>query len=293
MKQVAIFLLCFFCIFQYTIAQTGIRYEFAGTLQLKTLELITYKISFDLKEKNQIEGTSVTDIYGDERTITSISGTFDTIKGLLSFYESENISSKAKTDQFCFVHCKQLKLRNTLGKTIISGRFIGIQSNGKPCGNGDIYLIETRYLNQLANKVIQETAKKDSTKGNQLKSQVTTLKNELNNYKLTSNVSVQVNWRSEELIMEIWDGENVDQDEIAIYVNDRKLLDRIVIKRERKKLVVPLQPGENTIKVVALREGSIAPCTANLLLSDSETQTYLSAFLKVNESSTITLVRQP
>lgn len=292
MKQVVLFLLCVSGTY-FLIAQTPTQYEFAGTLQLKTLELISYKIAFQMKDKNHIEGTSVTDIYGDERTITGISGTFDTIQGLLSFYESENISTKAKTDQFCFVRCKQLRLKKMGSKTIISGRFNGVQSNGKPCGNGDIYLIETQYLNQLANKVIVETDKKDSIKGSQLKSQITTLRNGLNHYKLTSNATVQVNWKSDAMIMEIWDGENVDQDEIEIYVNERKLLDRIVIKKERKKLVVPLQPGENTIKVVAIREGSIAPCTANLVISDAESQTYLSAFLKAQESSTIKLYRQP
>ena len=71
MKQNVLFLFSFL-LFNTSIAQVVKDYEFIGTLQLSNKTLITYKLSFKELSDGIIEGSSLTDIYGEDRTKSNI-----------------------------------------------------------------------------------------------------------------------------------------------------------------------------------------------------------------------------
>jgi hypothetical protein len=104
-----------------------------------------------------------------------------------------------------------------------------------------------------------------------------------------SKSNLNLTWKGTELIIEIWDGQKEDQDEIEVYVNDKRVLDRFTIKHEKKTIVIPLTQPENTIKIIGVSEGQSAPCTANILLRDGAKIFPLIAELKKGESTQIIL----
>lgn len=269
-------------------AQLIKKFEFIGTLQLDNQELITYQINFTTDSASNLKGVSCSDIYGNDRTSTNINGIFDLKKKLLSFSELSNVSTKSKADiqSFCFITVTNAKIKRIQGKTIIQGRFIGKFKDGKSCANGNIYLMSRTDLDDLTEQVIKKQHK-DSIEA--LRTRANTLKIKTDKNILKSNEQLQLAWSSKDIIIEIWDGEQEDADEIELTVNDKKVLDKLVIRKEKKILIIPCSKGTNTIIVKGVSEGINAPCTANILLRDQLHVTNVVAVLKKGEQTIITI----
>lgn len=293
MKQVCFtFFISLF--FQHVFAQSDKTLEFVGTLQLSNKQFITYKISFKPQNTEEFTGTSLSDIYGQDRTKSTINGTFNVKQKRISFKETGNISTKSKAEEstFCYIAVTNARIKTVAGKTIIEGKFTGKFKNGQVCTNGSIFLIGTEYLEELSNKLLQKNNALHPDTLKQLKQKVSTLKERAEKNTLKANEVLQVSWSSKEIIIEIWDGEMEDQDEIALYINNKRILDRLVIKKEKKVLVIPFEETIGTIRIVGIHEGESAPCTANILLRDNYTETPIVAVLKKGETTQISIKKQ-
>ncbi len=293
MKQL-FFTTILFTLFYTSYSQNNKSHEFIGTLELADKNIITFKISFNVDlTGNIIDGVSVTDIYGDDRTATTIKGTYDTLAKKISFYEVKNISTKSKSEpgDFCYVQVNNARIKKEKGRVNIAGTFKGKLGNGKACAEGKIYLMDKNFLTNLGEKIMKSErfSKMDST--GELRKQVLDLKEKNELFKLTANEELLFDWEGEELSIELWDGGNEDNDEIELYVNNKKVLDKLIINRNKKVLVVPLQKGVNVVKVVATSEGNEVPCTANIaMVNKSGTEpTLLRTKLKVGEQAFIKL----
>lgn len=78
-------------------------------------------------------------------------------------------------------------------------------------------------------------------------------------------------WHSEQIVIEIWDGNNVDNDRITVWLNGNEILKNYVLAKEKKKLVLPVGGNElNIITIIADNEGADPPNTANIMLWDNE-----------------------
>lgn len=293
MKQL-FFNIIFLFIFYPSYSQKAKSHEFIGTLQLEGENMITFKVSFNVDLTGKIiDGVSVSDIYGNDRTSTVIKGTYDTIAGKISFYEVKNISTRAKSEpgDFCYIQVNNARIKREKGKVMIIGSFKGKLPNGKSCGSGKIYLMNKDFLFKVGEKFMQSERfkKMDSTNAQREKINDYKEKNEV--FKLTVGEELLLDWEGQELTIELWDGGNEDNDEIELYVNNKKVLDRLIINRNKKTLVVQLQPGVNVIKVLAMNEGTEKPCTANIAIINGEgvEPTYLRTKLKVGEQAFIKL----
>lgn len=287
MKQ--IFLLLFFTQFiPQLYAQANKHYEFVGTLQLENNELLTYKINFTTQPNNEFTGTSLTDIYGKDRTQSTINGYYNAKTKRLSFTESSNLSTKstAKDDEFCYITVKDAKFRNIGNKTILQGQFIGKFKSGKTCATGNVYLISSEYIEQFTESYL---AKQNPDSAQAIRKKISTLKEIAEKNTLSANDVFSLNWKSKDIIIEIWDGEQEDSDEIGLIVNNKKILDKLIIKKEKKVIVVPFDEELNTIKIIGISEGQSGKCTANILLRDGLSLTPIITSLKKGESTTITL----
>jgi hypothetical protein len=260
--------------------------EYIGTLQLSTKQLITYKLNINEKEDGKFEGTSVTDIYGKNRTQSSIKGTLNTKTKKISFYEIQNISTKSTSgkDEFCYVNVLDARIKSIGGKTIIEGTFTGKYPDGKTCGKGNIYLISTMALKELNNELALHN--EDSLK--LVKDKINNLLSKSEENYLRRNEVLSVGSASNAVTLDIWDGGGEeDNDEVYVLVNNKKMGETIDIKRERKTITIELDSIFNEIKIVAVNEGKWKPCTANILLKDGTKHTPIVTVLKKGEAAMI------
>jgi hypothetical protein len=288
MKKISVFILLILH-YNLCISQIKKEQEFVGTIQLENKEIISFKLNYKEFSDGKITGTSLTDIYGNDRTSSNIIGTIDTKKNKISFQETRNIStkSKSKVEDFCFIQVKDASFKSNNGKSIIYGSFIAKFSNGKNCAKGNIYLVNTNYLEKLESDYLNKNYIKNSDTLSAIKVKVNNLKLNAESTTIKKNEVLQLNWSTNDLVLEIWDGEQEDQDEIEVYINDIKIVDKILLKRQKKVIVVLLKEELNTITIVGVNEGLSAPCTANIILKDGEIQTKVTSVLKKQEKTTI------
>lgn len=100
-------------------------------------------------------------------------------------------------------------------------------------------------------------------------------------------------WNSATIVLEIWDGNNEDNDRVTILVNGVETLKDYVLTKQKKKLVIPVGGNElNIITIVANNEGGDPPNTANILLTDNETQYEIVAHNTVGKKALIKILKK-
>ncbi len=101
-------------------------------------------------------------------------------------------------------------------------------------------------------------------------------------------------WTSDQIVLEIWDGTQVDNDRISILYNGDEILSNYSLTKERKRLSLPLGGNElNMISIIALNEGGDPPNTANVLLIDGSKEYEIIAHNKIGKQALIKIRKQP
>lgn len=282
--------LLFFCC--SLVAQVGDTYEFIGTIQLSDKTLLTYKIEFTEQVNGKITGKSITDFSGNHRTESAIKGVLDKSKKKISFEEINNISTKSdfSSDDFCYVHLYNAKIKLGRKKSIIQGHFFSRYPDGKICVEGDIYLLgEEYYFNKMdgiANKRIIPKDKREVVK------QVT--KNSKRNVKeviLKDDEQLKITTNENVVSLKIFDNEYIDGDQISVYVNDDLIIDNYAVEKAINTLEVPLISESTQIKILAINEGKYPPNSASVLLSGTSLDNPLKIKLNKGKSATIIVKR--
>ena len=274
--------------------QTDNMTEFIGTLQLTDNKLITYKIAFSEEHDGIINGVSTTDFYGENSTQAKISGFYNHKEHLISFKELVNINTKstAADSEFCFIQIDNARLKSIKGKTIIQGVFNGFYHSKTICATGNIYLISQNFVEELSNKFEKKALRsKDSTLLNaqiKLKDLMASAKQVV----LKSNNTFNIKWKSNEIILAVWDAEKLDQDKINIFADGKLILENFIIKKDKKIIVIPFDSKSCKIKILALNEGEIPPNTVNAELLDGTEVTPFISSLNKGESTTIRIEKE-
>jgi hypothetical protein len=100
-------------------------------------------------------------------------------------------------------------------------------------------------------------------------------------------------WQSDNITLEIWDGNNEDNDRVTILVNGTELLKNYVLTKQKKKLTIPVGGNElNIITIIADNEGGDPPNTANILLSDNDVQYDVVAHNTVGKRALIKIIKK-
>lgn len=290
MKQYLIFIFSFF-IQNNLISQEVKKHEYIGTLQLSDKTLITFKLSFKELSGGAIQGTSLSDIYGADRTLSKIEGSISPDKKIISFREVGNVSTKSQADlnTFCFIEVKNAKIKTSRDKNIIQGSFVGKFNSGKKCAEGYVYLISADYVNKLADDLLTSKTIKNPDSLAMIKRKVDELKNRTNNHILKGNESLNLTWSSSDIIIDVWDGQKEDADEISIHINGEQVLDKFIITNQKKTIIVPIKNKMSTVTITAISEGNSAPCTANIILRDGKQEIPITAVLKKGESTKVNI----
>jgi hypothetical protein len=293
MKQIIFFVL-YSSFVNLVVGQDVNKHEYIGTIQLSNNTIITYKINFVLKPDNTFEGISETDFYGVDYTRAKIKGKINPLENTITFKETENISTKSSSseEEFCFVDVTNAKYKTASNKSVIQGSFNGKYSNRKNCVDGYIYLLGSKFIDALTNKMLHSPhfTNKDSVK--LTRQTIDKLREQSQYYILKKDNTLNLNWHAPEIIIEVSDGKIEDMDEITISINEKKILEKFVINKQKKIIVFPITEKINTIRIFALNEGKAPPNTAYVVLRDAKDSTAIVATLRKGESTLIRLTQK-
>lgn len=252
-----IFLFIFYPFINF--AQQENKNSYVGYITTENKQTITYQIVFEIQIDNSINGESITDIYGKDKTKSIITGNYNAQKNTLSFKEIQNSTTKSKAlkEEFCFIESQDLQLKKIGDKEILTGKFNGRLPNGRLCAKGKI------FLTSKENSIIEPINK----------SSLDSILNAKLTFKtLVANNSISITWKSKTLNFYVWDGSNEDNDVISIYYNNTLIRENIILKNKKERITIPITSNsESKLKIQAVSLGKEGKNTVNLLFVDNET----------------------
>lgn len=276
-----------------TFSQSLKNYDFIGTLVLENNALITYRIQFDINNSN-ISGFSYTDLNGNDETKSKLIGTYNEKENKIFIEETDIIYTKSKElkDIFCFLKI-DANIKLSENKNEIKGNFIGVYNSEQKdtCATGKILLVSLkdafRKIDKVAKK-ISKIKKIDSITKNKFTKQ--NLINQIGTNTLKSEEILNVFWKSNKLIIEIWDNGKEDGDLISLTFNKKTIFRKHEVKKDKIIIELDLVEGINLIEILANNNGTIFPNTAKVILIDGDVQHTISSSLEAGKSSTIKII---
>ncbi len=262
------------------------QYQLKGFMGVQGGESFTYKLELHdstdqilsgyaytyLQEKNDVKAAVIVYIDRDQKRL-SLKET--------QILHNNHFSSKAL---ICLVEAELLykateKVLNGALKTHTSG-------NDATCSPGSISFLNAAEIGSLFNPVVaadepQETQQVSSRPNRRIVVDSTLpvpatpepARAAASTPRITEGKDHTYTWHAQEVILEIWDENTVDNDRISILYNGETVLDNYSLVKDKKKLVLAL--GGNDLNIIAIKannEGYDPPNTATLLLTDGITQ---------------------
>jgi hypothetical protein len=270
------------------------KYEYFGILKLNgnSKTIISYRLFFELKA-GLINGYSVTDLGGDNETKNSISGVYNLKSKILKFKEENILYTKSNFSEksFCFINYEG-KIKLTDNSTKIDGIFKGLYNNKNSCIDGTISLNGSDKIYKVLNK-IEKKIKNSKLIDEQKKKEVNpiTLIDNLKVNNLVKNQNLNVFVKSAEVFLEIYDAESEDGDVINLYQNGKLVLSNYSILKKIKRFAVSLENKQNVFKIEAVTEGKVGFNTASIKIIDDDRTFDLKTSLKIDESATISFIK--
>ncbi|QTD37550.1 hypothetical protein JL193_15975 [Polaribacter batillariae] len=297
MKKNILFLISFLFILISTAQEKkAFEYELVGALVLDSKQLFSYKIEFNARKNNFIEGYSYTDLGGENETKSYIRGYYDADSKKIQFKESDILYTKSKflPEEFCFIKFEGV-FKGKSKKKSLKGDFIGIYDDKDTCATGQVKLVSTKFLEKKVKKFYKKVKKVDK-----IKKIDSIVKEELKpeNYlkkfsetKIASGEKVSVFVYTSKMKMEIWDYGKEDGDKITILLNDVEVLKNFSVTKKKKSIILDLKEDKNLIKIITVDGGSIKTNTTKLKLYDFRRQYEVIADLEEGKSASINVVK--
>jgi len=285
----------FVFLFSISFAQ---KVELAGAVIIGNSEMVTYKIVFEINEKNLISGYSISDIGGALETKAKISGFYNPQKKSLKFDEISLISSKTNlsANEFCFL---KVKGRFSTKKNIyvFSGSFVSKGQDAKlVCDSGSIYLTTTEEIYRLEEKVQKIIAKSSlpDSVSNIISEKIKPLKAVEQVKTVKAGSVTEYILLADTIKLEIYDDQKQDGDKITILKNNIPVLTDFLTTNAVQKLSFDVAKSEKelVLTIISTDEGNTPPNTVKLLLVNGVQKVKIIAPLKKNQKISLKLVRR-
>jgi len=255
--------------------------DFIGFLRTSDGQVINFKLMIGEIKGRTFKGYSATNYNSSDYTKSIIEGEIDLKENKMSFKEISNTETKstAEDSTFCYITASNLTIQISDKKNILKGKFEGLFPSGKVCATGVLMLVNGDVLND---SIIENEPKLNQTACAKIEAKDSTIADSV----FTSNEVLLVNEWKTGLAIEVWDGDHQDNDEIAIYLNDK--LQRKVVLMHKKTVINLLAKGDKfRLKIVALNEGRSGKNTLNFRLKNASTNKDYASELKKGESFAI------
>ncbi len=270
------------------------QYHLKGFMGVQGGESFTYKLELRDSTQNLLTGYAYT--YLDEKhdVKADVVATVDRSQKTLLVRE-RNIVYNNYFKSNAIICLVEALLTYSNKERNLSGPLITMTAgNGASCSKGSITFANAEELDQVFNPVIaaapgvapatKPVVKPVITPGKQAKIIYDTLPKQQvaplpvaakTESKVPDNITEgkdkSYNWQSEQIVMEIWDGNEVDNDKITVLLNGNEVLKSYSLVKAKKKLILPVGGNElNIITIVADNEGGDPPNTANIRLWDND-----------------------
>ena len=176
----------------------------------------------------------------------------------------------------------------------MDGTFKSYYDDLTTCIDGELNLNAAKKIEKRTDKFERMVAKSkkiaDSTKQ---KVNMNKFMDRFQDNKLKSGERLNIIWKQDYLKLMIWDPGTVDGDEIKITLNGKDILSSYSTVKKQKEIVLNLTSEINTITITALNEGTEAPNTAKIKLSDGKGETIdLLSRLVVGEEVTLVFYKE-
>lgn len=265
-----------------------------GTLVMATGEEFPYRIEIT-ETNNVVTGYGYTYDEKDEAK-AMIKGKVDKPNRKLTFKETEIVSSHSVFTK-AFMCLLQASLDYRGNK--LTGPATNKQLDNTSCTEGKITFSNAAEIDQLFSshdpydvEIRMGEKKKDPETPAPAAAVAPKPEVPATADKITAGIEKSYEWKTDSIIVDIWDGSNYDGDVVSILFDGKPVLDKYVIQRQKKRISIPLPAtGLHTITIVADDEGTDPPNTATLRLYDGETRYNVVAYNKKNERSIIKVKR--
>ena len=255
-----------------------------GYIGVEGGELYSYKIVFT-DSAGGVNGASYTYLKEPDATKSLITGSIDRVNKTLTIKEVSIVYNHGfhSTVSMCLVNVILRYLPDNTGSGhILKGNYSSADAGAAYCGMGTITFTNDEELRLLfetvatplqaapAKLAIAIPAPRRPAPGRIITEIIDTHAQgqETAVTEITTGIEKLYEWHSDTVAAELWDGGNIDGDNVSVYFNDKKVLDNYTLTAAKKLLLLPLSAGINTIAITANNEGSEPPNTANILLTD-------------------------
>jgi len=264
---------------------------FAGNIIISKQVSYGYVLRFAVGAQGQLTGYSLTDAKGPNETKTRIIGTYDSAHRTIKYEETNVLRSKVDLNKndLNFVHATLAFKHSKLIETL-TGKFTAMQpGQTSPGVEGEIKLINTNKAKRILKKIednmppptdppVAATNPNPSPDGF---------------IKVFTAKPTELPFTGSNVKFIIWDNGKVDGDRISITLNGRYILENYTLDSVGRIIEMELPNTEaDTIKVIALNEGSLPPNTATVRIESKTEQYPIELQAKLNEVRTIYLHRR-
>lgn len=279
-----LFLMLFAC--GFLSAQESVVYEFYGNLTTNS----GYRMPFYLKvmnpQANKYSGYTITNYKKEDQTKSSVKGTINLDTKTLSFHETGNLDTKSSADPstFCYIHASNLKINVKEKSSTVTGTFVGKLPSGEQCAAGKVLLISTDNLKPKIQEVKQlklPEVKKDTAANSTPKS--ANIVTEKDDSIFTANEVLELKNNKPTAYLQLWDGDMLDHDEVALYVNNKLYKSKILLQRNKQTISIPHPNTGVEIKIVALNQGTSEKNSLSFRFKDLNENKVYKSELKTNE----------
>ena len=242
-----------------------------GTITMQTGEQFPYKLV--LKEAGgKASGYSVT-FSEPEETRTTIKAIIDRQMQTVSFKETAIIASHShRTKAYMCLIDAQLEVQQGSAGKVLAGLITSKEADKTACTPGTITFSDAREIERLfsyndePDTVIVMKKRVIAPVGTTTVTKAPTIPII---EKITTGIEKTFEWYSDTVVIDLWDGGDIDGDRITLRLNGKPLLERYYLVKEKKQLRIPV-PGSGvyTLSIMADNEGDDPPNTASLLLTD-------------------------
>lgn len=312
MKQIiALIIICIYSISSWAQAYP---YKLTGFLGVKGGESFTYELHLKDSTNNLLTGYAYTYLTKGKDVKATITAQIDRAQKKLIIKEGNILENNGFTSKavICLLNAELIYSEQEEG---LNGKLFTktAGSGALPCSDGSISFINKYQIQQLFDGInIQETTPtvaavepiqkptpqvkpdtriQDSIRIAQYQAQLKALPPKP--VSITEGKDKTYDWKSDKVIMEIWDGNNEDGDQVDIELNGKVILAGYVLKNKKHKITLDISNNElSFITIKALNEGGDPPNTANISITDGTETYYIIAHNHTDKKASIKIKRQ-
>lgn len=297
------------CVFSILFSFFGFAQEsfvLKGYLGVQGGESFHYELHFN-DSNGYANGYSYTFADPKKDVKTTITGFLDRKNKTFSFKETEIIYNHGfqSNATICLIKADLGFVKQDNDQLIFSGAITSSDLANASCSGGTISImgddaqkeifektppsenmppapqVSTLPQNVKTTKIIYDTS--SATQAIKLSSSKATKE------QITEGIDKMYEWKSDSLVIDIWDGGKIDGDRVSLKINDKTILDNYTLVKERNRIVIPYAAGDLTITIKAENEGNESPNTADILLQDGADKYALIAYNKAYKIAIIKL----